>query len=568
MAFFNTVTTDEQQSAGETANDQGPSETPAPTEMKVFKKSNLPMTKIMSAVMRSAAAVQGQTQAKKVAAAQQASNAGMSVTIKPGDDGEPRVTVKDAPASLLNGTQAQDVHDAYTTPKAQVEKKLSAVGAGNQPAQPAPQQPAAPTSPPAADHPLEQAATAVDASLGYRIPRPWDTDIAEKLKSVEGLRSIAEEMGDKNPAETAKQAWKQIQSGKARPQAVMQRIANFRADRIEKESHDLQATIGPYEDSQYRKTLQKDREDDNARLARTQTDTERKEVLKHKQEIIDKTDFSLIDPADLRKTLDSANASGVPFSEFEYRRAEIKARQDVNKSFNDFISNAERFRLGDFPTWEQAKQAFGHALDEKQDKQGRAAWDAARRYTTRLSKDAESKSETESLRRQLLIKRLNEASGSKPETVTRGDLSLMDTSELISADPATIKNYDRALEQKEGMLRKTLADAEAVRSKAAAQAKAIEGKKIKQFGDEEQYAGYRADLQEANRKLDIAKRELDAIQGRRADRRSGAPNVPHQPVANAQYSPEAEAGISAYMKAAGVGRAKAIEALRAAGRVK
>src|SRR5260221_1677787 len=104
----------------------------------------------------------------------------------------------------------------------------------------------APTSAPATpsdDHPLERAASAVDNALGYRLPRPWDPDIADKLKSEEGLRSIAFEMGDKNPSATAHQAWRQLQAGKAAPEAVAQRVANFRLQKIESESIRLQETL-------------------------------------------------------------------------------------------------------------------------------------------------------------------------------------------------------------------------------------------------------------------------------------------------------------------------------------
>jgi hypothetical protein len=72
-----------------------------------------------------------------------------------------------------------------------------------------------------------------DDSVGHRIPRPWDPDIAEKLKGEEGIRAIAEEMGDKNPKATAHQAWRQIQDGKTTRENVARRIAEFRAKKLQ-----------------------------------------------------------------------------------------------------------------------------------------------------------------------------------------------------------------------------------------------------------------------------------------------------------------------------------------------
>lgn len=86
---------------------------------------------ILAAVMRGNAMVQGQSQAKNIAADQMDANGKMSVTITPNKTGGPPiVNLKNAPADLLNGTQQSDVEQAHDTPHDNVEKKIDELGIG------------------------------------------------------------------------------------------------------------------------------------------------------------------------------------------------------------------------------------------------------------------------------------------------------------------------------------------------------------------------------------------------------------------------------------------------------
>lgn len=495
------------------------------------------MAKIIAAVMRGAARVQGQEQAKQVASAQAQSNAKMSITMKPGEPGgPPMVTVKDAPADLLNGTQAQDVQKAYDTPHQQVEAKIAATQGGGQPA--TPQAPAAtpsapaPTAPVADDHPIEQAAKEVDNSLGYRVPRPWDSDIAEKLKSEAGIKSIALEMGDPNPDATAHQAWKQLQHGKVTPEAVQQRVANFRLQNIEKKSNALEASRAPYERQQARVEAQTgraqaeaDRQANQARLVKTQSDAEAKQANADKLEYLRSNDLAAAVDSEDKLDATVQSSTNLPWSQSDLNRAHLKYKQDVAKAFNDYTdTKKDVFALGSQPTWEDAKTAFGHPITPQQDTIGKARWQAARNYTQRQAADDEAKQENRQLRSELMIQKLQNATTEKPVAIGRGDLNLMDTTELVSSDPAKVKNYDGALEAKEGLLRKEIADHTDKLTKSSAQARAIitKPKDRKQFGDEEQLAGFKADQQAAYARVQQLTKDLQAVQAARAARKTGS----------------------------------------------
>lgn len=567
---YNTVTSEDQQDAAATGNESGPSGAGARPTMA-------PMSKILAAVMRSAAAVQGQQQAKTVAKSQQAGAAKMTVTLKQSPDGgSPLATVKDVPIDLLNGTQAADVAKAYNTPKEQVERKLGAAGMGGS-ATPAAQTVQAPTTPQPDDHPLEQAAAAIDASRGGHIPRPWEVN-PESLKSEDGIRALAEADGLPDARGIARDTWRKLQRGQISPAVVIQNIANMRLHKIEAESQHLENTLAPQRAEKNAANLEANRQRDDELARQRLSDAERKQILTEKQAVIDKTDWSLIPPSEWDKTAESMNTTGISFSPFELSRVRIKAQQDIAKAFNDFKGNPEKYALGTYPSWEAAKTAFGHPLSAEQDKQGAAAWKAAHTYAVRKANDDTAQQALREARLKRIQQQIEIATKEKPAVIGRGDVSLMSAFELTSMDPSTVKDYDSLLEQKEGFLRNELRDQNDRKRKAYKQKVAIEDRAKKegmQHGDEEQLGGYDSDYRSAMARASDATEELQAIQQKRAERRGGpsvalpaAPTVPYRPVNNAKYTTEVEAGIAAYMRAAKVGRAKAIEQLRAAGRLR
>jgi len=89
----------------------------------------LPLQKIFEATMRGNGEMQAQAQVKKVAGEQMDSTSRMTVTMKPNPTGGvPLVTVKDAPADLLNQTREADVKNAYDAPRKNVEDRLRQYG--------------------------------------------------------------------------------------------------------------------------------------------------------------------------------------------------------------------------------------------------------------------------------------------------------------------------------------------------------------------------------------------------------------------------------------------------------
>lgn len=530
---YNTVTSPEEQGVAATGNQDSPS----PSSMQAFRRGNLPMENIMAAVMRGAAAVQGQEQAKAVAKSQQDGKAKMTVTMKQSPDGgAPLVTVKDAPVDLLNGTQQQDLTKAYNTPKEQVEQKLSGGAAAQpQPAQPTAPQVTAPTTKPPADHPLEQAAAAVDASLGYRIARPWDPDIKEKLKSEAGLRQIAEEMGDRDPRATAHQAWRQLQHGKISEQAVIQRVANFRLQRIEGESQHLEAAMAPAERQTARAQAEQDRQATEARLQRSQADAETAAGNKEKLDLLKTNDLTTFsDSGDPTEILAKVHAgTNATWSAADDQRALLKYQQDVNKAFLDYVdTKKDTFALGNQPTWAAAKKAFGHPLTPGQDSMGEALWQAAHNYTVRKQNDEDMKRQHADDQHELTLMRLEKATATKPEPLSRSDIKLMDASELVSLDPSTVKNYDRILESKEALLRNEIQKAEDERFVHNQTAKGILKKPVerKQFGDEEQLATEQAKALNLTNELNRLTKQLQTIQGARSGRKQPQTTTPAAPV--------------------------------------
>lgn len=573
---YGTVTAPQEESAGDTGNDQGPSQQPGTP----------PMTNLINAIMRGAARVQGQEQAKKVATKQADANSKMSITMKPGEPGDPPfVTVKDAPADLLNGTQAADLKEAYDRPGRQVEAKIAAKG--QQQATPAAAPPAVqpPTIPPAdaaPPHPTD----VVDQTLGFHLPRGADSDIAEKLKTSDGIRQLNYELG--GTEEHAKITIGALAKGKITAAEIHDRVALYRERRYAQVHEEIQAPIDAAQRVADRRQAEADRRANEQRLLQNQSDAETKAANEEKLGWLRATDLSTIDPEKLEETAQAS--TNAPWTRNDLNRARLKQQQDVNKAFLDYTdTKKDTFALGSQPTWEAAKAAFGHPLTPQQDTIGKARWQAARAYALRKSQDEDLKQQHADDQHEMTMLRIKNASREKPTPLGRGDINLMDAAELTSIDPSAVKNYDGALEAKEGLLRKEIADHTEKYSKAQAQAKAIQGKPAgrKQFGDEEQLAGFRADQQAAHARIAAATSELQQIQAARAARRpqkngrtvqpvtapasapaaapAQPPNVPHRPVANGQYTPEVEAGIRKAMSDHHIGRQKVIQQLKASG---
>jgi hypothetical protein len=505
--------------------------TPAP------KPEESPFKRILHTVMRSAAAVQGQEQAKSIQASQQSGASKMSFTVAPNPaGGPPTVSVKNAPLDLMNGTQQQDLNEAYHTPREQVENKIAGTTTPTN----------APVTQPEPDRPLEGAAAAIDLNRGYRIPRPWDSDISEKLKSEDGLRQIAEEMGDRDPRGTARQAFKQLQRGVVTPAAVAKRVADFRAARIQRESQDLQSTLEPYATQANRASLAKDREEDNRRQQAKDDAARAETVMKDKLAIIEKTNFATIDPAEWRKTVDDRNTTGVPMTEHEYRYAERKAQQDVNANFEDFIKNSEKYRLGEYDSWNEAKTAFGHKLTPSQEKQGEAAWSSAHKLVTRKAAAESRTARAQVMRMERLSQQIAMATAEKPVAIGRADLDLKPAAEIVALDPVSTKNFDQLLSQKESLLRNEINEYTDDMLIANRQAIAIQKKFAddkQQGGDEEQLAGLLAKIETAKRRMAEKNADLRTIQAKRTERRTGAPVKAQQKVAPVVMSPAAAAFI-------------------------
>ena len=306
----------------------------------------------------------------------------------------------------------------------------------------------------------------------------------------------------------------------------MQNIANLRLRRIEQESQHLEQTLAPAAARKRNDALEADRIADNTRLERQLTNAEREKVLTHKRQIIDATDFSLGDSATVRETMDAQNDTGVPFTEFEYRKGEQKAKRDVEKSFDEFTKNADRFALGTYDTWDQAKAAFGHKLSAQQDAIGKARWEAAYTYVEKLARNEESKAAKDELQMKRLHQLIRGATAEKPVPIGRGDLALMPADELLQTDPRVVKNYDRLLEAKEGLLRKQVKDATRKRDESRLKAKGINDtpELRRQYDWRVDLAGFNFDMRAGDEDAKAAQAELQAIQAKRAERR-GTPIV-------------------------------------------
>lgn len=363
---YNTVTSADQQDAATTGNDQGPSDqTP----------DQSPVANIMAAMMRAGARVQGQEQAKKVFKDQATGNDGVKLafTGKKTPDGVPFIKFE-GPVDVINGTQQKDLIAAHDTPGQQVEQKLNpqSEAADNAPAQ-APVTPA-PTTPPSPDHPLEKTFSALDESQGYREPRPWDSDIREKLKTPDGIRRLNFEMG--GTAQDAAVKIRQLKNGEVTLDEAAQRVADWRLQHGEEKAQKLEAALAPAERSAKDKIITDNINTDNARQLKTQQDQERKAVYDRWTKIKDTTDWTNIPKDQRRQAFDDQNDTGVQPSEAVYNQIERTADRQVAASLISF--RKDKAALGVLPDFATAKESFGHDIPADQVKGFEADWKAAR----------------------------------------------------------------------------------------------------------------------------------------------------------------------------------------------
>lgn len=467
-----------------------------------------PLAKLTEAAMRGNAEMAGQAKAKQVASDQADANDKTSITLKGG-----KVTIKDADPSLIDGMQDQQVQEAYNAPHVAVANALSQ--------QQAPQQAAAPDT--AGIYDL------VDKTVGHHVPRPTDPDIDEKLKTPEGIRALTLEIG--GTRDHANRAVKEVARGQLSPQKIRETVQNWRAQNLS--SLYAKSVKGPLDEAQQigeRKRAETDRQTTESRLKQTQLDAEKKTVYAKQNASIKGIDFSMVPAgegnAGWRQAADDANDSGVPYTKEQYAIIERKAARDVEKSFDEFTSNADRFALGTYDTWEQAKGAFGHQLSPQQDAVGKARWEAAHTYVEKLDRDSAMKAKKDEAQLRHTYQLIAAATAEKPVAVGRGDLDLMPAAELLQMDPRVVKNYDGVLEAKAGLLRKTATKAAYLREKARAKVKSIEAtpERERQYGWQTDLAGFKFDLQQGDRDAKAAEAELQAIEAKRAERR-GTPIV-------------------------------------------
>ena len=510
---YNNVTSPDQQDANSTGNDQGPSD-------------QAPMSKILAAVMRGAAQVQGQEQAKRLSVSQQTSNAKMSVTMKPGLPGEPpRVTVKDAPADLLNGTQQNDLAQAYTNPSKQVEQKLSGTAPVSESADNAPDSSATTSTitPPQTAAPA--GVDVVDHTLGYHLPRGADPDITEKLKTPQGIRDLNYELGGNE--EHARITIEALKKGRITPQEVHDRVAVYRERKYAQIHSEIQGSLDKAQAEQDRQDRLTFAKQEEKRRLKTQSDAELKTGNDEKLNWLKSTDLALVDPSQLEAT--ARASTNAPWTDSDINRAKLKLQQDVNKAFNDFTDTKKNtFSLGNYDSWDAAKAAFGHPLTPAQDSMGAGRWKADHNYVLRQNENETIKRQHADDQHEMTMLRIANASKEKPVAVNRSDLNLMSAAEVLSLDPVTTKNYDSVLEQKEGLLKKEIATHTDTLTESNAPAKAILSKPAyrRQFGDEEQLAGYQAKATVAKAHIAAAQAELQQIQAARAARKGGTAVTP------------------------------------------
>lgn len=322
-------------------------------QAKQEEKERFPLQGILTAVMRGNAMVQGQEQAKSVASDQMDANVKTTVTLKANPNGgEPIVTVKDAPASLLNGTQQQDVTDAHDKPRLAVEAKL------------------APASAPAQDQsPAAPVYDAIDKTLGYHVPRPSDPDIAEKLKTPEGIRALTIEMGGK--AKDAEPAIRALKEGRITTDYMRDHVAAHRTAKLNAIYAQIKAPLDEAQDITERGG--KGREE-----SRKASDDD----LKHF--------YDFAKPENLRTFLDNGSMVSAA-TDAGFTMTPRREKQLSNAREEAYLADLKKDKaaLGTYAGFDDLKAALGVNLSPTREAELHADYNAARNNYVTASKRAQ-----------------------------------------------------------------------------------------------------------------------------------------------------------------------------------
>lgn len=521
----------------------------------------LPMQNILTAIMRGNGEAQAQSQAIKTRTDQMdAPEPKFSFTGKKTPAGIPVVKFE-GPADLLNGTQQSDVQKSYDAPKKNVEDAISKMPQAPAAAADATPSPAPPAAPPGAPPSPGQFESNAIKSVGFQ-PLPTGqtaADLSTWKEDYRAQRSLGE-----SPISAALKAgvmrtglWNKdlIARNLSNQNAVANAQMYAKAEPILAEQ-DRQARLG------------------TATWARNQaaerlSNAEQKQVQADKLGVINGTDFSLVPESDWRKTFDSANTTGIPNSEFEYRRMEQKAQRDVSAAFNKMRSDKDA--LATYPTADAAAKSFGHPLNPGQQQQLGADWTAAR--TAQQQKQANSDRADQRLAFAMREK------PEKPRKLTSFDTTNASTDSLVAAQGDTAfdqTSVKQALADRRGKITARLSELDAkMKGNAVEHAKLAPSiyedaaqTKVREGAEQANPFIYTRVMDAENKgktwateadtlKADLAK--LNATQGT---------PPPANTSATDRYAPDVEARIAAGMAAAHVDRATAVQRLKAAGRLR
>lgn len=289
-----------------------------------------PFARILAAVMRGNAEVQGQTQAKKVASDQMDANAKTKLTMEATPNGGPPLVTFKGPADLLNQTQDSDVEKAYSTPKINVEEAIRARGG---------------------------------------VPR--DVDIVnrpEKLDQYSERYRARRDLG----GSVIKSA---IMAGLAGSRTDPKLRENLQRQNFRSNSAEFQKFVKPVMDEEQDEADLQLRGANYENTVATQGRMQRKEYFDRLNKVVDDTPFETIDESQWVPAVEEQFGQKVPESVVSSitRRGQLR----VGKALDAFM-NKDADALGQFKTLEDAKRAFGRALSPAQQKRLEANWQAAR----------------------------------------------------------------------------------------------------------------------------------------------------------------------------------------------
>lgn len=216
-------------------------------------EADTPMARLFETVMRGNAEMASGAAAKRVASEQMDAAEKTSITID-----RKGVTVKNADPSLLNGTQDQEVKDAADAPHLNVESSITDMKAAES----------------GDDDPLAPIYDAASKHLGYRVPRPSDRDIAEKLQTPDGIRELTREMGGTD--RDADAAIRALRDGKITVQQMRERVAAFRVSNFGAIQEAIKKPLDEAQDIQQ-----------NERQERTENRLQRQQYIEARNQLLD-----------------------------------------------------------------------------------------------------------------------------------------------------------------------------------------------------------------------------------------------------------------------------------------